>query len=622
MAGLDELKKRIYRPNETFTERLGEPSLERLERQKYPLWAPEESMIKPPQNKKRFYWILAGVIAVVLAATLIFILFVPATFFETENVNIQVHGPSEIQSGERVSWTVDIRNSDTFLDSASIVFNFPTGAMSVESESSPIARQKRELGSMQPRQSISQTFDAYVFGGRDQKRSVSALIEYKPSGSSATLMKTVDFPFVIVRSPIALSLDMPNDLRTGQNVSIKVRYVSQSDQPISNLGITATVPDGFEIVKTTPEAKKNSNIGKIFWKIGNLNPSVSGFVDINGVIRGSDLDSKSFNVVIGIVDTKTNTVAQVFDEVTMATILHAPFLEVSLEAPSFVGAGRGGTVNVKWRNNLPVEVRDPILEITPVGDALDIFSLKPAQGSFKDSFMIWNSSTYPQFHLISPGASGEVSFSFNTKSNLARTSEEARPSLKFNAVFHSTGQLSGFEGVDINGADSIEIKISTKFAFTAKGAYFSSPISNTGPLPPKVGRETTYTIVWSFANMSNDVNNVIVRADIPPYVKFKNIINPSNADIRYDENTGFVVWNVGKVLAGTGFVRPAMQAAFQVGITPLALQEGQSPDLVSQSEATGVDSYTGETINLLGDKISTDMKDDRGVTNDQVRVVQ
>lgn len=623
MASLDDLKKRIYRPSETFKERLQEPSIVREDKPKYPSWSIDNTLIQPPKKNKRFYWILGGAVFAILLGALIFVLVAPSVFFETQAMDIKIQGPSEIQSGEKVSWTVEIvNNNTTVFDGTSIVFNFPSGAMSVGDQATSITREKRDIGTIVPGQSITQSFDAYVFGGRDQKRTISALVEYRPKGSSSTLVKTADFAFTIARSPIALSIDMPKDIRVGQNVSIKVRYVSQSDQPISNLGIVATFPDGFEMIKATPDFEKNGNKEKTFWKIGDLMPSASGSIDITGIVHGQDLDSKSFNAVIGVIDTKGSSVEQVFDEVTLAAVLHSPFLDVALEAPAFVRAGKGGTVKIKWKNNLPVEVRDPILEITPSGDALDMFSLQPASGSFKDNYMIWNSSTYSPFTIIPPGGSGETLFTFSTKSNLARGSESTRPTVKFSAVFRATGQITGFEGVDVNGSSSIEIKVSTKLSFITRGAYFSSPITNIGPLPPKIGSETTYTIIWSFSNMSNDVNNVVVSASLPPYIKFKNVMNPSNANIKYDENSGSVMWNVGKVPAGTGFLRPALQVAFQVGLKPLPIQIGQSPDLISRSQAVGVDAFTNESFNLLGDAVTTEMNDDSSVGDTQKKVVQ
>ena len=62
--------------------------------------------------------------------------------------------------------------------------------------------------------------------------------------------------------------------------------------------------------------------------------------------------------------------------------------------------------------------------------------------------------------------------------------------------------------------------------------------------------------------------------------------------------------------------------AIQIGFTPLPIQVGQVPELISRSEATGVDSFTNELFTLTGDIIKTDMKNDSDVTDEQVKVIQ
>jgi len=121
--------------------------------------------------------------------------------------------------------------------------------------------------------------------------------------------------------------------------------------------------------------------------------------------------------------------------------------------------------------------------------------------------------------------------------------------------------------------------------------------------------------------MSNDVDGVVVRSSLPPYMTFKNIINPENADITFEESSGFVTWRVGKVLAGTGFIRPAMQAAFQVGFIPLAVQAGSEPVLLRESTASGRDTFTGKEFFLTSREITTALADDPNVTRTQRQVI-
>ncbi len=626
MAKLDDLRKRIFKPGETFEERMHEPGLVPPPKETQQGWWRSESPAGNSQLRSWLPWIIGGGVAVILGIVLIWVLIAPSTFFDTKSVDIVILGQSEVQSGDRIVWTVEVVNKNKVaLESAVIVFNYPEGARSVGvAESQTLTRERRELGMVSAGQYVRETFDAHVFGGQQQERKASALIEFRPAGASATFAKTAELPFTIVRSPVSVSIDVPSDVRAGQRLSIVVRYASQADYTVSDIGVALALPAEFIFDSADPrELKKESKQDGIVvvWRLGDVLPAESGSLRAEGILGGKELDPKNFRATIGILDPKSNDVEESYDDVTVATTLRPQFLEVRMESNDVIQPGGEATVRIFWRNNLPVEVRNPILEIIGEGDALELSSLRPNAGSFRENAMIWQASSYPSFQLVSPGESGVVEFKFRTKSNLARDSKGPRPTANFTATMRPTGDIAGFEGVDIRGTDALEVKVTTRFTFAARGVYFQSTIPNNGPLPPTVGSETTYTIVWSFANMSNDVDGAVVRSSLPPYVKFKNVINPEGADIAFEESSGFVTWRVGKVPAGTGFVRPAMQAAFQLGLTPLPIHIGGEPALLRGSTASGRDTFTGQEFRLTSPEITTFLRDDPNITAQQRTVI-
>lgn len=571
-------------------------------------------------------WIIGGGVAVTLGVILILVLIAPSSFFDTKAVDMVIIGQKEVQSGDRIVWTVEaVNKNNVALESATIVFNYPEGARSLGgTEAQVVTRERRELGVVPPGEYARTTFDAYVFGGQRQERKVSALIEFRPVGASATFAKTAEFSFTIVRSPVSVSIDVPSDVRSGQQLSIVVHYASQADYTVSDVGVALILPTEFIFDRAEPrELKKESKPEGIMlvWRLGDIRPAESGSLRVEGKMGGKELDPKSFRAMIGVLDPKSNSVAQFYDDVTVATTLRPPFLEVQIKSEDIIQPDGEAIVRVSWRNNLPVEVRNPILEITASGDALNLLSLRPSAGSFRDNTMIWQSSSYPPLQLIPPGGSGVVDFKYRSKNNLARSSKDPRPTAKFTATFRPTASIAGFEGVDVSGSDSFAVKVTTRFTFAARGIHFQSDIPNSGPMPPQIGKETTYTVVWSFTNMSNDVDSVIVRSSLPSYVRFKNIISPEGTDITFEESSGFITWKVGKVLAGTGFVRPALQAAFQVGLTPLPIQAGTEPALLRASAASGRDTFTNQEFRLTSPEITTSMRDDPNVTGQQRQVI-
>jgi len=623
MAKLDELRKRMYSPKETFEERMREPGLTSSERGDVGLWREATPLPAASRFRKWIPKIIIGAVVLILASVLMFFIFAPGAFFETQKIIIEINGQQEIQSGDRVVWTVEINNNnDSAIESAALVFNYPEGAMSADAfKTEAVARDKRTIGVIQPRETVTETFDAYVFGGTTEKRAVSALFEFRQQGSSITQAKTSEFQFIIARSPVSLSLEIPKELRIGQQVVLRAHYTSQSEIILQNSGLNFTFPDGFEVLSSRP-APFVTTSNEMTWKIGDLAPSQSGTIEIEARIKGSDLDSKSFSGAFGVFGKDQKKIAQVYDRVTAATVLRSPFLDVRIETPITASPGDEVSVNAYWRNNLPVEIRNPTLSIIGSGDAIDLLSLRPILGSFKDNAMIWNAASYAPFRLIPPGGSGVIKFDFDVKNNLARAPTASRPVVNFQASFYSTGPVAGFEGVDVNGFDKSQIKIATKLTFTAGGLYFNSAIPNTGPLPPTIGAETTYTIVWSLANMSNDVDGVIVQSSLPPYIAFKNVINPADEDIRFEEQSGFVTWKAGKVQAGTGFMRAARQVAFQVGLRPLPIHIGDFPVLARAATAIGTDTFTGKKFKLSAPEITTALQFDKSISAEQYKVLR
>lgn len=587
------------------------------------------------QTKKSrwFLWVL-GLTLILIAAGLVFFIFgSPATVFRSRAVDIKIEGAGEIKSGDRVGWLVKVVNqSNEVLEDAVLIFNFPEGASPVVgARPEGVFRERKPLGKVRSGESVAENFDAYVFGGRGTEKEVSAVLEYRPAGASAVFAADTSFKFSIVRSPVAVSFNLPSDLRIGQEVDFEVNYISQADQTITNLFLQIHFPDGFELVSVSPNAlPQNKNI----WAVGDLSPAEAGKIKLRGRIHGTDSESKTFKAALGIFDPATRLpdgqekLLMPYDESSQTAVLRAPFLSVNILAN---GSGEyvtfpGDTISfeILLKNNLPQEVKNVSLEAVIDGGAVDFASLRVDSGAFRESSksIVWNASTYKPFQVLFPNQEERATFSFKIKSNLPLSGDVPRPKVRVGVIFKPGGGVPGFEGVDVSGSGGYDIKVSSKLQAVSRAFYYNSIIQNTGPLPPKVGEETTYTLVWSLANMVNDLSGVIVKSSLPPYMSFKNVIQPADADISFDKASGEIIWRAGRVLAGTGFLRPALQVAFQVGLTPSQNQVGEAPALINSVEASGRDTFTDQTLTSRDDQISTDLPDDPNITFNQKRVVQ
>ena len=622
MANLEELKKRLYRGKENFGERMTAPDIVRPRKYKSISW--REPSVSAPRGNGWFWGTLIFIL--IIAGIAAFWFWGPFSFFKAEFVSVEIIGEKEIKSGDRITWQVKATNKNNKnLEDAVLVFNFPDSSSPVQGQRPEgIFRERRPLGVIKTGESVTETFNAYVFGGREAVKKVSAVVEYRPEGASSIFAADAELAFSIARAPVSVAFKIPEELRSGQEVNLDVLYSSLSEEKLSDLSIALSFPDGFEFVSASPAfLPPDKNI----WKIGDLAPAQSGKISIRGIIRGSDIESKVFKASLGIYDHIKKTLMP-YDEASEVIVLRAPYLDVKLTANGrddlIVSPGDFVTFEVSYKNNLSKEVKNASLEVILDGSPIDFKTLKiDGGGSFRETTrsIIWNAGNYADFKSLLSGDAAKLKFSFKLKSSFPLDSSASRPKISVKAIFRSGGAVAGFEGTDLTGSSVYEIKVSSKLQLVSRAIYFNSQINNIGPLPPAVNKETTYTVIWTLANMSNDLDGVVVKSTLPPYINFKNVISPADTNVIFNKNTGEIEWRAGRILAGTGFLRPALQIVFQIGFVPSEDQIGFAPILINETEATGRDTFTDQTISSKDAAITTDLPDDPSVGFNQKKVV-
>lgn len=635
MADLEELGKRLYKQGEGFEERKIPPDLARDREEHRVPWQKDP---KPPvdslKRKKMLLWL--GVFIVVFGGGifLFFQFYGFNAFLNIQAVKVEIVGDKEIRSGDRISWQVRVTNSNKMaIEEAVLVFNYPEGSTPLLGQKPEgIFRSRQNLNTINAGESVTQNYNAYVFGARGSSKKITAVLEYRPKGSSATFGKDASFVLNIVRSPVTIALDIPENLRIGQTMEFEIRYNSQSDKDLNNLSIELLMPAGFQYDSADPapsadNSKKFGAAKTLSWYIGSLKPAQDGVIKIKGQISGSELEAQNFQASLGVM-LPDNITISAYDSTVASIVLHSPFLAISIlvkrQETYITFPGDQIPFEISWKNNLPVSVNDAIMEMRLDSLPVDMRTLKVDNGFFRDATksLVWNASSNSEFKSIPPGASGKVLFNFRTKSSFPLGSGDTRPIITLTPTFKSNSVIAGFEGVDTGGRDTMDIKVSSKLQLSSRAFYFDTPIPNTGLMPPRVGSETTYTITWSLANMVNDVDNVVVTSSLPPYMNFKNIFVPAGSNLTYDQNSGELQWKLGRVAAGTGFLSPAAQISFQVGFVPGEDQVGSSPIIVNDAKVTGKDNFTAVDLSSTALKKTIDLQDDPRIGSQQKKVVQ
>jgi hypothetical protein len=418
---------------------------------------------------------------------------------------------------------------------------------------------------------------------------------------------------------------MPKEINSRQEMKIDVKIVSNSQTAINNLVFKMEYPSGFQFSRSEPKPAEKDN----FWQIGNLESSGQKTISVYGLIEGGNLDERAFRGQVGIID--ENGVFISFGAGTETIVIKKPYLDLSFfinakePEDNVVFSGNFLRGEIVWKNNLDTEVRDAVVEMQIKGNTWNEKTVSVSDGFYRafDKILIWNSSSAPDLKLIKPGDIGRGKFSFAISEPLPmNTSADKNFTIVIDAKITGRTASEQLGDTEIQSDISKEIKISSFLQLGSQILHFSGPFENTGPMPPKVGSETTYTAVWSIANTSNDFSDVKIKAVLPSYARWTGKISKADEKISFNETSGEITWEAGMTRAGTGILSPAKEIAFQISFIPSLSQIGFSPVLLSNISIEGKDNFTANIIRETKRDLTTDLKDDPQFNFQMAKVVE
>ena len=628
---LKKLEKRLYGQDKNLKSRFQKNTLEELKTN-----APEEkierewkeTMKKKPVKISFMAKLIVGltVFAAIVVSAAVIYLFGGFGAVSSNQIGFEISGSPGLNGGEKAVWRVTLENNnDSALENAEIIFNYPAGSQPA-GQSAPLSgvfMERRNLGKVYPGELINETFEAFVFGEEKSLQRAAAVLEYRVQGSNAILAKETFLEAELIKSAVGVTVNLSEHVNIGQEIEAEIVYFSNAREKINNLTIQAVYPDGFEFISATPEPSFSDNT----WEIKSLAPQGQGSIRLKGKFKGENLENKVFKSLVGVRDAKGGLV--VYGAAAANAVLRSPFLDLTVKIngqDNYVASfGDQLDVAVFWKNNLPVSVKNAVLEVKLAGAGLDYSKVLVNRGFYRsnDRAVVWNSSSDSSFAFLDPGQEGEASFRINVLRTLpSGSAADANHTARFDARMFVAQRPVGFEGVDIDGRFFFESKIASNLQLSRQGYFYSTLIPNSGPLPPRAGQKTTYTVVWSLANSSNNLKNVKVYASLPSYISWEGNFLPLGENISYDKINGRVIWQADSLPAGTGILRPAVEAAFQIGIIPSLAQVGTSPVLISEAIAEGEDEFAGLVLRDAKNALTTRLFTDPQIKNTEYEVIQ
>jgi hypothetical protein len=532
-----------------------------------------------------------------------------------DKITVEILGPTTIAGGDIVPLSLTITNRNpVFIENATVEISFPNGTVSADGTLSAYPRYTENIGTLASGETVTRSIKAIVFGGAGQALVLPISVSFGTSGSNSVFIKKDTYALAVTSTPLSVSVDTLTETVSGKPITFTLTVRSNATVPLSNVLLSSTFPFGF-IVSDSSLPLSGSN-----FILGTIQPGAVRTVTLTGTLSGQNNEQRVFHFTVGTSKSATDQTLAVNYMTQDATVtITAPFITTSISVNGdtrtdiVVAPGSFHNITVSYANTLSTSVTNAEVAIALSGSVIDYDSIQTTNGFYRsiDRTIIFNRDTDPSLATLAPGASGIGSFTFST---LPSGSSVATPSMTFTTSVSGTRVGESNVPEQISASTVKTVKIATAVALSSASFHSSGSINNSGPIPPKSGQATTYTIQWNARNGGSTIADGIVSATLPNYVSYTGV-TAGKGTFSYDSASRTVSWSIGNMTQGTN-----SEGAFQVSLIPSTSQKGSAPFLTGSPSFSGYDRFAGVQIKASADPSTTETIRDPGYTSEKATV--
>jgi len=455
---------------------------------------------------------------------------------------------------------------------------------------------------------------------------------YTPENFSSEFKKEASKTFSVADTGINLDFDYSSAVLVGEENEITVKVESQEKNFFPQFKLTVDPAENLNIISATVSGEKSKDNSGLtiektlpgVWNIGGfkaeeqefkikykLSKKMSDNQDIVLRFENSAEDGKTYPFL----EKKLNV------EV-MKSDLNLTLIVNGSKNDQAVKFGDKLNYSLSYVNKGETDMKDVIIMAVLDSNFLDRATLNDEnKGQEKGNSIIWTKEEIPSLAELKPEQEGTIDFSlslvpFNEKYlNYSANDFQVKSYAQF-SIGGSEDISSEKEGSIDNQSNTIINKINSDLSLKEEVRYFSEdnvPVG-TGPLPPKVGEETSFKVYWTLTNNLHELQDARVEVFLPSYVSWNNKNRTSVGSISYDDSSRKVTWDIGR-LPITVY---KADAEFNISITPGESDRNKIMVLLPGSKASAIDTETKGVVESATKAKTTKLEDDEiaGMSSD------
>ncbi len=511
--------------------------------------------------------------------------------YSKDILKLEILGKEEAAIAEEIEYNVRYKNNgDIRLEEAKLIFEYPQYSIVNDN----VLRKEINLEDIYPGEEKTITFKARLLGKEGDVKKANVWLSYKPKNLKAKYESSTSLATRIKLVPLTFEFDMSSRIEPLKDFKFHLNYFSNIDYPMLGLRVVVDYPFGYEFKYSTPK-----DLEKNEWEVGVLNKAEGGRIEVTGQLSGGVGEEELFKAKIG---TWRDGEFVVLKEAVKGASIIEPSLAISQKIngnPKFT-ASPGDWLHYEILfKNIGREGLDNLILINKLGgDFFDFSTIKSDYGNFQvgDNSIIFDWKKVSKLQILSSMEEGSVEFWIKLKDDLGVVkNSEIRNTITLNQA-----------------KEEIVTRVNSRISLSQRVYFQDEVFGNDGPIPPQIGFETTYTMIWQVKNYSNDVNNAKVKAVIPEGIRLTGKIFPEDqsSKLAFDSQSREIVWAVGDLKAGEGIMTSAPNISFQVSFVPSEIQKGKLAQLIGEAKFTGEDTWTKETMETKCPAIDTSLPDD------------
>ncbi|MDD5040561.1 MAG: hypothetical protein PHY34_05435 [Patescibacteria group bacterium] len=560
---------------------------------------------KDPNRKKKTIAFIVIVVLCIAAVTVAGFEYFSSRqrAFRGEDVLIEIDANPTVAAGGELALTVRVRNEAAVdLENVALRLQYPQGfsLTSANPAATNVAQNSWDIGSIRRGQSETIHLTGTVLAAVGTSALFDVSVTYTPANFNSEFSQQKQYSVLIDSSIFIIGMQMPVKVISGQEAPYEVSVSNSAPQAMDNVQLRLVLPEGFAATDYNPQPRSST---ETIWQMGTMDAREEYSLSFNGILTADEGSMRELTIQVGYVDTAGDFQVQA-EEAPIITVVNPQLLlNLALGGSSnetVVAFGETLEYELTYDNKSQSTIKNMSLAVTLDSLVIDWVTVVDSNnGTVANATISWDAQQIDDLAQINPGDTGTLQFSVKVKDTVrAQSSDEKNYTISAAASAKSQDVTDLEGGVLEVASNEILAKVASKLDVFGEARYYNDEYIavGSGPLPPVVGKTTTYQLYWYIQNNSNEVQDVTVMAQLPESVVWVDDSEASAGSIYFDRATRRITWSINKVPPQVGQAIPELSARFGVSVQPASADIGDLLILLQKSTVQGLDLFTGTTV--------------------------